>query len=383
MKNLIACLLILFFAGVSLAQKETDSLYYKKRNMALAIWDFQLADYYFGKISINFRDTSNLKRKWLNNINFKPQVNSVTDFDLSKPFGGFEYGFGIHPTSKWGIQQQFNSQGVHINNISGNQSNYQLSTNYRINEKWEIRFNYYSQEVLGFRNGKDTAYITDTISFTEPIVNQGQQQQLVSGQVNKGSHTSTFGLVRHDKTFKVGGFIAVRNSYLNDSLIGTTKDSLRQINGNNFVQWITGETIDAQHSFTALNYHQLSLFGQWQPKAYNSGLRFTSWLEIPFDEGQLGFSPFFQTELLLTPNTWIGGWVRDYTNSIEPIENAGLIQNFGYDEVYLKYGGFVNYQKSKRWWVKFNIEVQRRKAFQSPYKYSTLSLGFKFTYRLI
>ena len=383
MKNVFILIFSFYFLAPALSQKDHDTIISQNRIEALANWDFQMADLLFGQLSKDFKDSNNLKRKWLNNINFQPQVNSVTDFDISGPFVGFNFGFGIHPSTKWGIQQQFNSQGVRINNIRGDQGDYNLSSNYRINKKWELKFNFHSLGIQGNRFQEDTLFIEDTINIVGPVVNKGNRIQSISGPVNKGSNTSTIGLVRHAPTFRVGGFLSVRNSYLNDSLTETTIDSLRQTNGSNYLGPVYNHTQNSQHEFTSVNYHQLSLFGEWNPTIYNSGLRFTSWIEVPFQNKRLGFSPFFQTELLLTSNTWIGGWIRDYSNSIEPIENAGLIQNFSYDEVYLKYGGFVNYQKSNRWWVKFNIEIQRRKAFQSTYKYSTLSLGFKFTYRLI
>lgn len=360
--------ILLLFVSFTLFSQENDNHLVAKRELALHDWDFQLADYYFGKISKKTKDSLNLKRKWISNINFQPRVTSVSNWELAFPFGGLERGFGLNPTSQWQIQQQWNNNGINVNRVTGQQKNYKIQNSFRLDEKWELKLNYIGTKITGDQSFYDEYYGVGA-PIDEPIENlEPNSQQVQFGSLKRGIHSTSIGAVKHGNYFKTGGFLGIRNEYLTDSLTVLETDSTPEINLTSSKQ---------------INYHQLSIFGQWSPQHFNNGLKITAWTDIPFDGQIIGFSPYLRTEILLTPNTWIGGWIRHYSKALEPVELAADVQNFGLDRVYLKYGGFISYQKSARWWIDFNIELQKRQAYKSTLKYSTLSLDFKFTYRLL
>lgn len=362
-------IIFLAFLTISLQiiAQSNDSIFIAKRNLALADWDFKLADYYYGEIQKETKDSLNLKRKWVSNINFQPKISSVSDFDIAGPFLGFDWGFGLNPTAKWQTQHQMNDNGISLESINGKQSNYKFENSYRLNEKWELKLNFHSMNIRASQTDFNELLqlSSDSIEIPFTWVDSSQTQ---SGQIQRGVYSTSIGFINHNSTTKIGGFLGIRNQYLNDSLTVYKTDSTPEIRSFNSL---------------SVGYHQLSFFGEWLPKKFNSGLRLTGWVDLPFSGKEISFSPYLKTEIRLTPNTWIGGWVRTYTSSLEPVELGATTQNFGLEEVYLKYGGTINYQKTRRWWVEFNIELQKRKAYKSNLKYSTLSLDFKFTYRLL
>tara|TARA_B110000211_G_C14073551_1_gene551025 strand:+ start:809 stop:2137 length:1329 start_codon:yes stop_codon:yes gene_type:complete len=367
--------------------QENDSMVISlKRNIAVANQDFTLANYHHRKLSKGFRKNNKLRRYFISQLYFQPIITTSNFFDIARPYFNLKTGISTDPISRWNITHNFALLNQTLSNYNYSQSNYSLNSIFQINKKVSFVFNYTGDILEGNRNSSVFSVLEDTVSNIQPIIDSTFRNSVQTGSMRRGINRIITGFNWDYNRFNLGFRLGVNNQNFKDSLIITNIDTIVRKTLSDPNNPITNSvTINEKTGQTSINSlqsnHQFSLMANYTPKLFNNGIKLKSWIDVPFNSSEIGISPYLKVQFRLTPNTWLGGWIRHYSN-LSPIEMDGNIFNPGLDQTKLKYGGEINYHKSKRWWVIFNLELQKRKEYYTNESYSILSLDFKFQYRI-
>lgn len=359
-----------------------------KRNIYLGINDFARFNYFHGKLEKDYRQHFNFRRNFFSQFGIQPIITLSNNHNAGAPSQRFQFLIGTDINSKWSIYHEFSAMGQQNFDYGYAQTWYNLKSNYQLNENYGIIFNYKGVKLGGehYLFGKKTTH--DTISETGPIIDYHHEFTGGNGEINQGMNLSNLGVDYHKNRLELGIRLGVKNTNFSDRVDTEIKDSVVRVtylpNGDSI---INSSTVSSEYRNENSHYlktnHQFSLKANYTPKWLNSSIKFESWVDVPFNSKSIGFSPYLKTKFKLTPNTWVGGWIRSYSGGgLTPMELGGTILNPGLDKVDLKYGGVIHFQKSKRWWITFNLELQKRKEYYTNDSYSTLTLDFNFLYRI-
>lgn len=369
-------------------ESDSNSIALLRNNYAI-LGDFGKAQYYHGKLPKTYRKSHNLRRYLLSEFYISPGVTTSDDYEVASPYFYTTFGISIDPISRWRIELFNKSLAQKVEKFNYSQGQFNIVSRFQLSPKYSLSFNYQSLNIRGERNHESIETLKDTISqdANSIVIDYHNIQTNETGNISNNRTQYTIGLEREFNRWIFGLNLGTSQSTFSDSKTTTIIDSTTRYTFNN-----DGDTLDNFIGATPISnltklgnenssQYQVSLSTVYQAKWFNDGVKFTTWMDIPFTASKIGFSPYLKTQFKLTPSTWIGGWIRTYS-TLTPYELGGSLANPGLDRVKLKYGGEIDFHKSRRWWIIFNLELQKRESYISKTDYSSLTLDFKFIYRL-